>query len=92
MNKAELITKIKADVDGATIKEVDAILTSAFENIKKAVAEGDYVRLIGFGSFECAERSARTGRNPKTNEQMVIPATKVCKFRPGSEFKDMVAK
>ncbi|MCC5654908.1 HU family DNA-binding protein [Nostoc sp. XA013] len=55
------------------------------------VANGEKITLIGFGSFERRERSQREGRNPKTNEPMTIPATRVPAFSAGEQFKEKVA-
>ena len=57
----------------------------------EAVAGDDKVTLVGFGSFEARNRKAREGRNPKTNEKMSIPATKVPAFSAGKLFKEKVA-
>jgi DNA-binding protein HU-beta len=57
----------------------------------EAVSEGDKVTLVGFGSFEARARKEREGRNPKTNEKMIIPATKVPAFSAGKLFKDKVS-
>ena len=57
-----------------------------------ALAEGDEVRLVGFGTFEVKKREARIGRNPATKEEIQIPATKVPAFKPGKALKEVVAK
>ena len=62
----------------------------ALELIQKAVARGSDVKLVGFGTFERAQRKARNARNPQTGSALKVPATKVPKFRPGKEFKDLV--
>lgn len=90
MNKGELVDAI-ADKTGVTKKQADAVLTAALEAITEAVADGDKVTLVGFGSFDRRERSAREGRNPKTNEKMDIPATRVPGFSAGKVFKEKVA-
>lgn len=90
MNKGELVDAI-AEKASVTKKEADAVLTAALEAIVEAVANGDKVTLVGFGSFESRERKEREGRNPKTNQKMVIPATKVPAFSAGKLFKDKVA-
>jgi DNA-binding protein HU-beta len=90
MNKGELVDQI-AQKALVTKKQADAVLTAAVEAIMEAVSSGDKVTLVGFGSFEARERKAREGRNPKTNEKMVIPATKVPAFSAGKLFKDKVA-
>jgi len=67
------------------------VLTAAIDSIMEAVSEGDKVTLVGFGSFEARARKEREGRNPKTNEKMIIPATKVPAFSAGKLFKDKVS-
>ncbi|MBW4455318.1 MAG: HU family DNA-binding protein [Nostoc indistinguendum CM1-VF10] len=73
------------------------LVFSSLEVVTEAVANGDKVTLVGFGSFErrvaCRRRhrSEREGRNPKTNEPMTIPATKVPAFSAGKQFKEKVA-
>lgn len=90
MNKGELIDKV-AHRATVTKKQADAVITATVEAIMEAVSEGDKVTLVGFGSFEARDRKAREGRNPKTNEKMVIPATKVPAFSAGKLFKEKVA-
>lgn len=90
MNKGELVDAI-ADKAGVTKKQADAVLTAALEAITEAVAGGDKVTLVGFGSFERRDRAAREGRNPKTSEKMDIPATRVPGFSAGKAFKERVA-
>jgi len=89
MNKAELIEAIasKADLTKADAKKaLDAFIESTTKSLKK----GDRVALVGFGSFSVAKRAARTGRNPKTGQEMQIPAKKVVKFKPGADLADSV--
>ena len=90
MNKGELIDEIarKAEV---TKKQADAVLSAALDAIMEAVANGDKVTLVGFGSFESRERKAREGRNPKTGDTMLIPETTVPAFSAGKSFKELVA-
>lgn len=86
MNKAELIEAIVkvADITKAqAAKAVDGV-TSA---IVKAVAKGEPVTLVGFGTFKPAKRAARAGKNPKTGEALKIAATTVPRFSAGSGFK-----
>ncbi|MCS6814268.1 MAG: HU family DNA-binding protein [Cyanobacteria bacterium] len=89
MNKGELVDKIAEKVD-VTKKEADAVLTAMLEAIMETVASGGKVTLVGFGSFEARERQAREGRNPKTGEKMLIPATTVPAFSAGKLFKEKV--
>lgn len=90
MNKGELVDVV-AEKANVTKKQADSVLSAALEAIMEAVSDGEKVTLVGFGSFESRERKAREGRNPKTNEKMVIPATKVPAFSAGKLFKDKVA-
>jgi DNA-binding protein HU-beta len=85
MNKAELIEAMAAD-SGLTKADAKRALDSFINATSSALAKGDRVALVGFGSFSVAERAARTGRNPKTGEEMPIPAKKVVKFKAGNEL------
>lgn len=90
MNKGDLIEVAaqQADISKATAgKALDAIIDA----IVKAVAKGDPVTLVGFGTFKAAKRAARTGVNPKTGEKLKIAATTVPRFTPGAAFKSAVA-
>jgi DNA-binding protein HU-beta len=96
MNKAELVDKVAEKASSGdkamTKKDVDAVITATIDAIMEAVASGEKVTLVGFGSFERRERKEREGRNPKTGDTMVIPATKVPAFSAGKLFKEKVAK
>jgi DNA-binding protein HU-beta len=89
MNRAELI-EIAAAKAETTHKQTNTILNALLEAITEAVAGGDKVLLVGFGSFESRDRAARQGRNPKTGEVMVIPAATVPCFSPGKDFREAV--
>ena len=90
MNKGELVDAVAAKAN-ITKKEALEVISAFLEVVTEAVANGDKVTLVGFGSFERRDRSQREGRNPKTNEPMTIPATKVPAFSPGKQFKEKVA-
>ena len=90
MNKGELIDDIARRAD-VTKKQADAVLSAALDAIMEAVANGEKVTLVGFGSFESRERKAREGRNPKTGDTMQIPETTVPAFSAGKSFKELVA-
>lgn len=90
MNKGELIDAVAAKAE-VSKKDADAIVTAAIEAIMEAVASGDKVSLVGFGSFEPRDRQAREGRNPKTGETLKIAATTVPGFSAGKGFKQLVA-
>lgn len=91
MNKADLISKM-ADKSKLTKKDAEAALKAFIESVQEALEAGDKVQLVGFGTFEARQRAERTGRNPKTKEEIVIPATTVPVFKAGKEFKDRVNK
>ena len=90
MNKAELINAA-ADKAGLSKKDTEAAVDAAIKAITEALAAGDKVQLVGFGSFEIRARAARIGRNPKTKEEIKIPASKVPAFKPGKALKDAIA-
>ncbi|GJH13312.1 HU family DNA-binding protein [Caballeronia novacaledonica] len=89
MNKQELIDAVASE-SGTSKVAAEETINAVFETISKAVAAGDAVQLIGFGSFGAGERAARTGRNPATGEAMEIAAAKTVKFTAGKAFKDAV--
>jgi DNA-binding protein HU-beta len=91
MNKGELIDQIAAKAD-VTKKDADAILSAMLDVILEAVAGGDKVTLVGFGTFEARDRQAREGRNPSTGEPIKIPATRVPAFSAGKLFKEKVVE
>lgn len=89
MNKAQLVDAVAEAADlpkNIATKALDAML----DNITKALAAGDIVALMGFGTFSVKERAARTGRNPKTGEPINIAATNVPGFKAGKALKDAV--
>jgi DNA-binding protein HU-beta len=90
MNKEELVRTI-ADKTSVSQKETTKILDALTFSIMEAVAEGDKVTLIGFGSFEARDRQERQARNPRTGEPITIPATKVPAFSSGKVFKEKVS-
>jgi DNA-binding protein HU-beta len=89
MNKGELIDVI-AEKTQSSKKDTDAILTAIIESIMEAVAAGEKVTLVGFGTFEPRERAAREGRNPQTGKTIQIAATTVPAFAAGKLFKEKV--
>ena len=91
MNTAELINAA-ADKAGLSKKDTETAVNSVFDVIAKALADGDKVQLVGFGSFEVRPRAARVGRNPKTKEAIPIPASKVPAFKPGKALKEAIAQ
>ena len=91
MNKTELIAAVAAKT-GLTKKDAEKVVNATVEVITKALADGDKVSLVGFGTFETHKRAARTGINPRTKETIQIPATKLPAFKASKTLKDAVAK
>lgn len=90
MNKSELLAAI-AEKTSQSKAATGEFLDAAIEVIEAAVASGDPVALVGFGTFKAAPRAAREGKNPKTGEKIKIPATIVPRFTAGAGFKAKVA-
>ncbi len=89
MNKAQLIDAIAGE-SGLTKADAKKALDAFIKVTGSALKGGDRVALVGFGSFGVSERSARTGRNPQTGQEIQIPAKKVVKFKAGSELTDSI--
>ena len=89
MNKTELIDAIAQDCDLSKAAAQRA-LESLLDHVIKTVCAGDSVQLVGFGTFAPGSRAARTGRNPRTGEDIQIAAAKTVKFSVGKAFKDAV--
>jgi DNA-binding protein HU-beta len=89
MTKAELVSKI-AEEHNLSKSKADKILKSVFENISKALEKGERVAIPDFGIFDTRERKERVGRNPKTGEEVIIPAKRVPYFRASKRLKTRV--
>jgi DNA-binding protein HU-beta len=89
MTKADLVGKVAADA-GLTRAIAEKAVNSLVAVVTEALAAGEKITLVGFGTFEVAKRSEREGRNPRTGETLKIPPSKVVKFRVGSKLKDDV--
>ena len=85
MNKAELISAM-AECAGLTKVDTKAALEAFVCATSTALAKGDKLSLIGFGTFSVTNRPARKGRNPRTKKEIMIPAKKVVKFKAGAEL------
>ncbi|MEK9134134.1 MAG: HU family DNA-binding protein [Pseudomonadota bacterium] len=87
VNKTDLIDKVAVTTElnkASATRAVEAVL----EIIAGTLRQGDSVTLSGFGTFSVSNRSARTGRNPRTGEMIAIPASKAPKFKSGKGLKD----
>lgn len=89
MNKSELIAEVALKVE-LTKKDADAAVNAVIDAITDSLKKGDKVQLVGFGTFEVRERGARTGRDPRTNKEIKIPASKAPAFKAGKALKDTV--
>ena len=89
MNKSELIAKI-AEKSGLNQKDAGKALDGLTQAVSDALANGENVTLVGFGTFSVKERAARTGCNPQTGEEIQIAASKVPSFKAGKALKDAV--
>ncbi len=91
MTKTELINAV-AEQSELSKKDADKAVNAVFEAISATLASGEKVQIVGFGSFEVKSRSQRVGRNPRTKEEIVIPASKLPVFKAGKSLKEQVAK
>lgn len=91
MNKSELIEFVSKSTE-ISKKDTEKVVSAVFDTIVAQIADGQDVRIVGFGTFERHERAERTGCNPQTKEKITIPASKVPAFKPGKAFKDAVDK
>jgi DNA-binding protein HU-beta len=89
MNKADFVNAV-ADAAGMTKAEASRAVEAVIEVIKKALKKGDSVALVGFGTFMVRKRAARTGRNPRTGQQIKIKASKNPSFKAGKALKDAI--
>lgn len=91
MNKSELIAAV-AEQAAISKKDAEKAINAFVDTISDALAEGEKIQLVGFGTFEVRAREARTGKNPRTGEKINIAASKVPAFKAGKALKDAVNK
>ena len=89
MNKVELAAAIASET-GLSRKDSEAAVKAFIDVVTKELEKGEKVQLVGFGTFEVAERAAREGRNPQTGDTMTIQASKAPKFKAGKALKDAI--
>ena len=89
MNKTELVAAVAAEAE-LSKKDAEAAVKAVIDSVTEALADGDKVALVGFGTFEVKTRAARTGKNPRTGEAISIPASKVPSFKAGAALKNAV--
>ena len=91
MNKTELVAAI-AEKSELSKKDSEKALKAFIDTVTDELKKGEKIQLVGFGTFEVSERAERTGRNPQTGKEMVIPASKAPKFKAGKALKDLINK
>lgn len=89
MNKTELVGAV-ADKAGISVASAEKTVKAFTGVVSEALAEGDKIQLVGFGTFEVSKKAERAGINPKTKEKITIPACKSVKFKAGKTLKDIV--
>jgi DNA-binding protein HU-beta len=89
MNKAEFVSAVADAADFSKVEAAKAV-EAIIEVVKKALKKGDQVSLVGFGTFVVRKRAARTGRNPRTGQQIKIKASKNPSFKAGKALKDAI--
>jgi DNA-binding protein HU-beta len=89
VNKAELIDAVSVD-SGLGKSEASSAVESVFKTIESQLRQGNSVSVVGFGQFSVSDRAARTGRNPRTGEEIAIAASRAPKFKAGKQLKDAV--
>ena len=91
MNKTELVNAVAEKADFSK-KDADKAVAAVLDSITDALAQGDKVQIVGFGTFEVRARAEKQGRNPKTGEAMIVPASNLPAFKAGKALKEAVAK
>ena len=88
MTKSELIQRLAEANPHLYLRDVERIVTTIFDEITEALANGDRVELRGFGAFSVKERASRTGRNPRTGEAVDVPAKYIPYFKTGKQLRE----
>ena len=89
MTKAELVDEVSQNSD-LNKKDAEVIVQTVLDSITDSLKAGEKVDLRGFGSFRLRDRAPRLGRNPKTGEQVHVPAKRVPYFKPGKDLKSLI--
>jgi len=91
MNKSQLVDVVKQRTD-FTKKDIEVVVNAVFDSMSEALVAGEKVAIADFGTFAVKHRSERKGRNPKTQEELIVPASKVPNFRPFKTLKEAIDK
>lgn len=89
MNKGQFVEKM-AEKSGLTLKDAEKAYKAFIETVAEGLKDGEKLQLVGFGTFDVGERSAREGRNPQTGETIQIAASRTPRFKAGKALKDAV--
>ncbi|SIN92794.1 integration host factor subunit beta [Sulfurivirga caldicuralii] len=90
MTKSELIESLSYKLDRFSQKDIEQAVNTMLDTMIHTLAQGNRIEIRGFGSFTLHERKARMGRNPKTGEQVPLPAKRVPHFKPGKALREKV--
>ncbi len=89
MTKADLIAQVAVNAD-MTKKDAEKAVNAVFGSLAGALEKGEKVAISGFGSFEVRHRPEHKGRNPRTKEDIIIPASRSVAFKAGKALKDVL--
>ena len=90
MTKSDLIERVSIKVPHVSKKDTETVVNTIFDCMTDALSKGDRIEIRGFGSFQVKVREAREGRNPKTGEEVKIPAKRTPFFKVGKELKERI--
>ncbi|MBI2342987.1 MAG: integration host factor subunit beta [Deltaproteobacteria bacterium] len=90
MNKSDLITAVAGQMPNLAMKDVEIIVNTIFHSMTDALSTGDRIEIRGFGSFEVRVRQPRSGRNPKTGENVSVGLRRVPFFKVGKELRERI--
>lgn len=90
MTKSDLIERVAEAVPQISKKDTELVVNTIFQSMTEALRRGDRIEIRGFGSFQVKVREAREGRNPKTGEEVRIPAKRTPFFKVGKELKERI--
>jgi integration host factor subunit beta len=90
MTKSDLIERVAARMDHISKKDTELVVNTIFDSMTDALRTNDRIEIRGFGSFQVKVREAREGRNPKTGDEVRIPAKRTPFFKVGKELKERI--
>lgn len=90
LTKSELISLLAAQNTHLPLRDVDEAVKTILDAMTESLSNGQRIEIRGFGSFSLSQRASRIGRNPKSGEQVVVPAKSVPHFKPGKELRQRV--